>query len=345
MPRIRSIKPEFFKNFKLFKAEQETSLPLRLSFAGLWTACDREGRFKWSPEELKLDCLPHDQIDFSCVLDALATRGYIVKYSTNNEYFGFIPTWKIHQSINNREAASFLPTPDVSLIINQNKPNDSTRESRVPDASNIQHAVKNDESNLTDSISDNSTCEPHVNYASLQLPRGKERKGKERKGKEEKDASLLKNLKSDEISFSEKIEIIKKLKNEPDIKAEFYNDLIELEKQIIEKEKISGQKENIDPNDLKKSEYLSFEEIQSRLTGQIWQDGVCSSQRFDKDDFKKFTESWIDKKRITGDFNYPMPKLRLYLINDYELHIKNAKNGAKRKLTGNLPTSEGPGKL
>ena len=71
--RIRTIKPEFFRHAGLFDLEQETGLPLRVAFAGLWTAADREGRFAWKPRELKLDCLPFDLVDFSRVLDALST--------------------------------------------------------------------------------------------------------------------------------------------------------------------------------------------------------------------------------------------------------------------------------
>ncbi|GAA4169527.1 hypothetical protein [Shinella granuli] len=82
MARIRTIKPEFFKHEGIFDAEQETGLPLRLAFAGLWTQCDREGRFAWRPRQLKVDILPYDELDFLRVLDALATRGFIVKYAS-----------------------------------------------------------------------------------------------------------------------------------------------------------------------------------------------------------------------------------------------------------------------
>jgi hypothetical protein len=111
MGRIRTIKPEFFKHSGLFDAEQETGLPLRLGYAGLWTCCDREGRFKWRPRELKLDILPYDNCEFSHVLDALASRGFLVKYGSGTEVFGHIPSWKTHQFINNKEAQSTLPNP------------------------------------------------------------------------------------------------------------------------------------------------------------------------------------------------------------------------------------------
>jgi hypothetical protein len=127
MARIRSIKPEFFRHEALYEAEKETNLPLRIAFAGLWTAADREGRFRWSARQLKLDCLPYDECEFSRVLDALMTRGFIVKYEVDGKEFGCIPSWHQHQVINNREKASDLPAPSEINIL--------TREARVDDAS------------------------------------------------------------------------------------------------------------------------------------------------------------------------------------------------------------------
>lgn len=115
MPRIRTIKPEFFKHEALFEAELETGLPLRLAYIGLWTQCDREGRFLWRPRPLKLDILPYDDVDFSCVLDALATHGFVVKYVSEGREIGLVPSFLRHQVINNRESASFLPSPPKNI--------------------------------------------------------------------------------------------------------------------------------------------------------------------------------------------------------------------------------------
>ena len=60
MARIRTIKPEFYRHHDLFLAEKESGLPLRLAFSGLWLCADKEGRFKWNPNQLKLDELPYD---------------------------------------------------------------------------------------------------------------------------------------------------------------------------------------------------------------------------------------------------------------------------------------------
>jgi len=162
MPRIRTIKPEFFSNYKLYKAEQESGLPLRVAFAGLWTLADREGRFKWIPQELKLGTLPFDDVDFSRVLHALGTRGYIKKYRGNNgqneEFFGFIPSWQDHQCINNRESTSLLPTPNQINMLDPEKDACTTRA-------------------------------PRVDHACQGERKGKEGKGKERKGIETQSES------------------------------------------------------------------------------------------------------------------------------------------------------------
>jgi hypothetical protein len=138
MARIRTIKPGFFRHADLYDAEVETGLPLRIAFAGLWCCADREGRFRWNPRELKLDALPHDAVDFARVLDALTTRGFIVRYETPSGVFGAIPSWSKHQVINNREAASELPPPPSSEgEIKQNQTVANASSTRAP---RVEHA-------------------------------------------------------------------------------------------------------------------------------------------------------------------------------------------------------------
>ena len=107
--RIRTIKPEFYTHEELFEAEMAEKLPLRVAFSGLWCAADRCGRFKWEPRRLGILILPYDNIDFSRVLHALSTRGFIVRYRVGDAWFGAIPTWNKHQVINNRERPSEIP--------------------------------------------------------------------------------------------------------------------------------------------------------------------------------------------------------------------------------------------
>jgi hypothetical protein len=108
---MRMIKPGFFKNEELFDLELETGLPIRVAYAGLWTVCDKAGRFEWKPRTLKSDVLPFDDVDFSRVLDALATRRFVVRYEVDGMTLGYIPSWNKHQSPNNKEWESNLPAP------------------------------------------------------------------------------------------------------------------------------------------------------------------------------------------------------------------------------------------
>lgn len=145
MARIRTIKPEFFSHEEIFDAEIESGLPLRVAFIALWTLCDREGRFKWEPRRLKIGCLPYDELDFSRVLDALTTRGFIVRYTVKGVEYGCIPSLTEHQVFNPRESASKLPGPKDADNSSPEKPRkqpkterfdaSTTREARVDHAS------------------------------------------------------------------------------------------------------------------------------------------------------------------------------------------------------------------
>lgn len=112
MARIRTIKPDFFRHEALFEAERASRLPLRIAFAGLWTVCDREGRFRWQPRVLKLDVLPFDDCDFAKVLAALVQYGFVIAYEVSGEKYAHIPSWAKHQQVNTRESASVIPAPD-----------------------------------------------------------------------------------------------------------------------------------------------------------------------------------------------------------------------------------------
>src|ERR1700722_5757105 len=111
MSKIRTVKPELFRHEQLFEAEQKSGFPLRLIFIGLFTVSDAQGRFRWRPRQLKLDILPYDDINFGAALLALAELGLVRRYECDGKYYGYIPTWRKHQSINQREPDSALPDP------------------------------------------------------------------------------------------------------------------------------------------------------------------------------------------------------------------------------------------
>ncbi len=130
-PRIRTVRPEFYRHERL---QDLGPIPM-LVFAGLFCQADREGRFLWRPRHLKLDILPFLEFDISSVLEQLAAHDFIKRYEVDGEPYGYIPSWAKHQVINNREAASALPDPHAS----------STSDSRVNhasgDASSTRHGL------------------------------------------------------------------------------------------------------------------------------------------------------------------------------------------------------------
>ncbi|NPU82985.1 MAG: hypothetical protein HPY65_00745 [Syntrophaceae bacterium] len=84
-----------------------------LVFAGLWTQCDKEGRFEWRPRQLHLDILPFLTFDFEKTLNVLQDAGFIRRYEAGGKAYGVIPGFSEHQRINGKEAQAdpLYPVP------------------------------------------------------------------------------------------------------------------------------------------------------------------------------------------------------------------------------------------
>lgn len=145
--RIRTIKPDFFKDEKL--AEVEPSV--RLMFVGLWLIADKNGRLEYRPKFIRAELFPYDpDVPVEAYLAELVSRGFLDPYEIDGRKYLEIHNFKKHQIINHREAASGIPAPEL--------PGEAGARPGVP--SNAQ--------------------------ACLVMPggKGRERKGKEGKGKE-----------------------------------------------------------------------------------------------------------------------------------------------------------------
>jgi hypothetical protein len=121
MSRIRSIKPEFFRDEKLQDLEAENpGQHIMLFFAGLWTVADKEGRFEWKPRTLKLDILPF----LSCVPDVslmcLWDSGLIKKYKNGDKHYGLIVNFAKHQRITGKEGQEPAKYPEPIDFIDPN---------------------------------------------------------------------------------------------------------------------------------------------------------------------------------------------------------------------------------
>lgn len=110
MPRIRTIKPEFFTS------EDVSALPLRarLTWIGMWTHCDDHGRTKDAVRLIKAAVWPLDDVSLADVEDdlvTLAAGGRIVRYEVDGKGLLAVVNWHVHQKISNPSKARFPAPP------------------------------------------------------------------------------------------------------------------------------------------------------------------------------------------------------------------------------------------
>ena len=109
MARIRMIKPEFFDDPDV----ADVSMAARLCFVGLWTQADKLGLLADDPRRLKVRLFPYDDVDMVALIDELASKGMVIRYSSNGENYLSIPKFTKHQRPHPKEPESALPVPAV----------------------------------------------------------------------------------------------------------------------------------------------------------------------------------------------------------------------------------------
>lgn len=122
MSRIRTIKPQFFRNEELNDLEDQFgNLKPMLVFAGLWTVCDKNGVFLYKPRSLKLDILPFLNFDIVQTLEILEKKGFINTFTVDNVKYGHVIRFSDHQRINGSEAQeeSKYPNPEMADVQQQ----------------------------------------------------------------------------------------------------------------------------------------------------------------------------------------------------------------------------------
>jgi len=105
MARIRTIKPEFFTSSDIL-----TLTPLaRLFYVSLWCEADREGLLKWDTDTLKFRYFPKDKVDIEALGAELVEQSLItILVGDDGREYAEIPSFGLHQVINNRESESVL---------------------------------------------------------------------------------------------------------------------------------------------------------------------------------------------------------------------------------------------
>lgn len=109
MPRLRTLKPEFFTHELL----AEVSPLHRILYAGLWCHADREGRLEDRPRYLKTVILPYDECPVDVMLEDLQRMGFIVRYEIDGVRCIHIPAFLKHQNPHAKERPTILPPPPV----------------------------------------------------------------------------------------------------------------------------------------------------------------------------------------------------------------------------------------
>lgn len=111
MPRIRTIKPEFWDSPGTARA----SLRARLFYIALWNWADDYGIGTANPNQLVAFAFPNDDIDTRTEFPRLRTEVadcYDVQwYTVENRPYYAIPSWEAHQK-NERRAKGRFPGPD-----------------------------------------------------------------------------------------------------------------------------------------------------------------------------------------------------------------------------------------
>lgn len=113
LARIRTIKPDFFRSDDV----AQLSYRARLTWVGLWTYVDDEGRGKDNARIIKGDLWPlEDEVTHKDVekdLKELSSAGRIRRYEVDGEKYLLILKWTDHQRIA-KPTASKLPPPNDS---------------------------------------------------------------------------------------------------------------------------------------------------------------------------------------------------------------------------------------
>lgn len=114
MPRIRTIKPEFWTDEKIV----ELSPWARLFYIGLWNFADDNGVVEYKPKQLKMRIFPADKVDIESLVSELAKLKLILVYEVEDAQYLQCPNLAKHQVID-KPRKSNLPTPNYDINGNQ----------------------------------------------------------------------------------------------------------------------------------------------------------------------------------------------------------------------------------
>ncbi|WP_322092791.1 hypothetical protein [Paraburkholderia bannensis] len=116
MPRIRTIKPDFWTNPQVARVSHAA----RLLFIATWNMADDHGNLPRDSEKLKMQVFPSHfdvDVDVEPLVVSLISNGLLIEYSDSNTggRFLHVPTFHKHQVIN-RPSKPIYPLPEKALL-------------------------------------------------------------------------------------------------------------------------------------------------------------------------------------------------------------------------------------
>lgn len=112
MPRIRTIKPEFWTDSKIVRLSFES----RLLFIGMWNFCDDEGYIMFDPLQIKMQVFPADPVDVESLIVTLIDSGLLAAFKTKDgDKCLQVKGFREHQRISKPQKSKIAPKVSATI--------------------------------------------------------------------------------------------------------------------------------------------------------------------------------------------------------------------------------------
>jgi hypothetical protein len=174
MPRIRTIKPDFWSDEKIV----ELTPLARLLFIGLWNFSDDFGNSEASRAQVKMRIFPADTIDVEPLIEELKTFELISEYIVERKNYFNIRNFTKHQFINRPSKTKAYPPPPANTLHEPSmsppekyfgKGSGSGRERKGKDLKDLPQPVDNSVPPVTTGANDGGNAEGHPPVAPTPL--------------------------------------------------------------------------------------------------------------------------------------------------------------------------------
>lgn len=138
MPRIRTIKPEFWTDEKVVELDPWA----RLLFIGLWNFADDQGYIQYSPKRIKMQIFPGDTTDVVPLLASLLDAGLLAAFDSPIGRLLHIQSWSKHQKVSNAASPRVDPSDLVRINLSDSHPPEASRALRTEEEGNRREREK-----------------------------------------------------------------------------------------------------------------------------------------------------------------------------------------------------------